>query len=173
MKKVRYALGAAGLAPAALGLALPAAAGAATHAATHAARPAGKTVSLRHTRMAGPGHAAVDSSCTGSVSTWKSKGTSAGEFFIIYWYKSGGDSTCVGTVHGTFSKATANIFGDVRIYHSGGKLAPYGGDCSPGAKSCTAVVRRWIPDLSSVCVEWTNRKTGTKVGGICRDPIPG
>jgi len=65
VKKVCYALGAAGLAPTALALMAPAAHAAAAQPSAHAQQVSGKTVSLRHSNMT-----AVDS-CAGGTHTAK------------------------------------------------------------------------------------------------------
>ena len=89
MKKVRYLAGAAGLVPAALGLAaLPAAAHAAT--STSSTASTGKSVSLHHVRAA-----TQDTSCDGK--TYETIPASGGTVRGHFW-NTLGSSVCVGTI---------------------------------------------------------------------------
>jgi|SRR5450755_2397248 hypothetical protein len=81
MKRVRYLAGAAGLAPAALGLAVPSAANAAT---TGTAVGTGKTVSLQ-----------AAAGCTGHTEFYLAQ---AGPVRGHGWYTDNGGNVCIGTV---------------------------------------------------------------------------
>ncbi len=104
MKKVRYALGAIGAAPA-LGLMMPYA-GVGAHNST-TSKPASKTVSLQHSALSG---------CTGSTEA------TANSYFLYlkFWhtYHPSYGTSCIGTVRTTVSgTAIAEpVYDRVRIY---------------------------------------------------------
>jgi hypothetical protein len=115
MKKVRYALGAVGVAPA-LGLAIPHADAGTTHHST-AARTLTKTVSLRHSGLDG---------CTGST-----EATKTGSFLkLTFWhtFHPAFGTSCIGTVETKVSGTAIDqpVYDRVRIYSdNGGKHLQY------------------------------------------------
>ncbi len=162
MKRVRYVIGAAGLAPAALGMLAPGTAA----AAAQAPKITGKTVSLQHSSMGARPGAAVASHCVGSQHTSKSKPP----FFIKYWFIPG-NSTCVGTVKGSFTEGAGTTRQMFAIVHYGNK-GRWSKLCTTVHLSCNASIHMWFPNLHSVCTEWESKNFMVDYGGVCRDPIP-
>lgn len=175
MKRVHYALGVAGLAPAAAGLLAPTA-HAATDAGAHALKPTGKTVSLRHVgapasaRFAEP-TTSTSSVVSGSILTGCRGHTRTAKhnsnFGIQYYYTPNGNSTCVGTVSGWHAgggdwKMTASVDA------SGGRATF---NCGTHYFSCIIHIRSEFRNFSNVCTAWYDG--GTFKGRICRSPIPG
>jgi hypothetical protein len=128
MKKVRYLVGAVGVAPAALGL-MAQAAPAAAHtagtapAADRAAKPA-KSVSL-HGRAMTP-----NSGCEGSVERQKTVGGAHGNWLLVrFWSTPHGSKTCIGTIQitagGSVYGVSGKVFGkDSQFYCRGGGKPP-------------------------------------------------
>lgn len=110
MKKVRYAIGLVGAAPA-LGLMMP---NTVANATTHPPKKAAKSVSLRH------------SGCTGKTQVGPLFGEgNSGADTLEFWYhdSAGGVSTCIGTVITGWDKSpngqAASAF-RVRVYDGAG-----------------------------------------------------
>jgi hypothetical protein len=179
VKRVHYALGVAGLAPAAAGLLAPTA-HAATDAGAHALRPTGKTVSLRHigapanVRSAHPASTSSVSSglpsgsvianfCSARTRTAKHNS----KFGIQYYYTPDGHSTCIGTVSGWH--AGGGLWKMMISVEADGAKAIY--KCGTHHFSCILHINSDFPNFSRVCEAWY--AGGTFKGRICRSPIPG
>src|SRR5271156_121125 len=116
MKKVRYALGAAGLLPATAALCLPTALATPAKAAMAAPVTTAKTVSARFHRLtprassaspvssASPGSSVSPTvKCTGA--SWV-RSPQTGGTYVGFWTTQAGDDTCVGTIKAGLSPLT-------------------------------------------------------------------
>jgi len=165
MKKVSYWFGTAGLAPAALGILIPATAAMNEHVAKVAVV---KPDSLQRGTIREV--AAIDG-CAGATPTHKTKGNK----YIKYWFTVHGDSTCVGTVKGFFASfgAAPNSWMSTYVKYNNGRIykAP---KCfpQPSTKTCFIGIHQSFSDLSEVCEQWKNSLPGVSFGNICRNPIP-
>jgi hypothetical protein len=151
VKKVRYALGVAGLAPVAAGMLAPAAHAATADTATYAQGATGKTVSLAAT------------GCTGHTRTAKHTNL----FGIQYYYTVNGQNTCVGTVAGWHGNP-GNW--EMKVYVDFDNIAAIY-NCGKHTHSCTIGIHSTFYHFSRICEYWYSGATNK--GGICRSPIPG
>jgi hypothetical protein len=150
MKKVHYLAGAAGLAPAALGFALPTATYA---AAASSAVSQAKTVALHHTGVT------PAAGCTGTP-----------EFFIPQsghvkghgFYATGGGSVCIGTVKGVMFFTKESFCKYVHLNINGineGKAQACTGSGSINVwESANFKVHQWFRPNAKVCL-WSDYQT--------------
>jgi hypothetical protein len=154
VKKVRYALAAAGLAPVA-GMMVPTAA---------LASPGTKTVA---------GHALTpNAGCTGTEYTGKFTGGHATGW---YWYTPAGRVDCIGTVGGFLPKSRESYYGSpqlrVRVYNGSGvkEFSALRGSAGFSAKGFTnsVGVHKDIGQPANVCVAWLSGTGGLQAGPVC------
>lgn len=169
MKKVRYALAAAGLVPITGALCIPQA------MATTTATPAraAKTVSTRLHGLAAlstpasstagsSGNSPATSYCTGSQ--WV-RAPAGGSNYIGFWYTEGATDTCIGTIKGALSDRDSTYSQwRIRLWYYSGHSSHYKQwTMSPNAKF-TVAVHRPYPGLPHVCVagkSWLNNTWDT------------
>jgi hypothetical protein len=151
MKKVRYLAGAAGLAPAVVGLALPTATYA---AAAPSATGQAKTVSLYHTG------AVPAAGCTGSTEFYVPK---SGHVEGHGWYATGGGSVCIGTVVGKMYFTKSSFCKYVHLNINGTNMGSRKECTGSGSKSVwessgTFAVHKWFHGHAKVCL-WSTYQT--------------
>ena len=170
MKKVRYALATAGLAPVAgmmvptAALASPGTANAHRPGAAQAVRPGTKTVS-QHALTPNAG-------CTGADYTGKFTGGHATGW---YWYTPAGRVDCIGTVGGFLPKSRESYYGSpqirVRVYNGSGvrefsAIRAWGSFSAKGFYGAVGV-HEDIGQPVNVCVAWLSLTGGLQAGPVC------
>lgn len=173
MKKVRYIVGAVGLAPAALAAVAPATAQA---AATATATATGKTVSVQHS-------SSLNTDCTGTVYHSAKSYSRNGRVNqkLWFWTRDLDPRICVGTVADStavYGGATGHQF-RLRIYTSTGtgwvrdwnKIYGATIEHSPDHLLATVGVHTsWPGDKVQVCGAWVinNNQNSVTLGPVCR-----
>jgi hypothetical protein len=165
MKKVRYAIGALGVAPA-LGLMMPTTT-TATHALQSSGRPATKTVSLKPVIAA--------AGCTGHLPA--SKTTSSGSHIqsIKYWYTLNtpvAGSLCIGTVEGDW----VGLFGYLNYkivqhtYQSGISVSHHSKIQFSPKVAFGVHLQDFAPNATKVqeCLHWYGAAT-VDIGHVCKN----
>jgi len=158
MKKVRYALAAAGLVPVTGALCIPQA-----MATTTAASPArtAKTVSTRLHGFAAvstpassgagtSGNSPNNTYCTGSQ--WV-RAPKAGSSYIGFFYTEGATDTCIGTIKGALSDFNINYYQwRIRLWWNSDHASHYKQWIISPTSKFTVAVHRAYPGLPHVCV---------------------
>lgn len=161
MKKVRYAMGAAALAPMTVAFAAP---NAAIAAPSNSAEAASKTVSLTAARTT----AIPNTSCTASKNTGWHYSTSGNHGMHYFWDNPGALSTCVGTVVGWQRTLQPQESLRTRIYwnpgtglkHNSYFLPNVGGIQSPNQ----GIHQTFSASGVQVCVAFIKSTTGGVIG---------
>jgi hypothetical protein len=150
MKKVRYALAAAGLVPITGALCIPQA-----MATTTAASPAraAKTVSTRLHGLAAlrtPASSPDNTYCTGSQ--WI-RAPKAGSSYIGFYYTEAATDTCIGTIKGELSNFNINYSQwRIRLWYYSGHSSHYKQWIISPTDKFSVAVHRAYPGLPHVCV---------------------
>jgi hypothetical protein len=160
MKKVRYAAGAAAAMAPVLAFAVPAGAQAAA---------AGPQPAKRVSHLPGPAH--NFGKCTGTQSALE--GTSSQ--FEGFWYTPHGNSTCIGTVDGSYRQIGQEpnpTYFRVRIWYyddivssAYGTITP--GHEGPGNFSGTTAFHQYYPNPVRVCAAWLTAYYGVIGSPVC------
>jgi hypothetical protein len=161
MKKVCYAIGAAGLAPLAAGLIAPSTATASSNA-VHAPKAGTKTVSLNPVRAVVPA-----AGCTGFYSTGWLYST-GGNIDMRFWYTpASNNNTCIGTVEGNNYHPMPQEIWRVRVWHGTTlEYQSFSGNFHP-AKG----IHGLFPNGVQVCTAWIKSGTSTIVQGPVCDTV--
>ena len=155
MKKVRYVIGAVGVAPA-LGLMMPAVNAAA--AVTHTAKKEGKTVSLVHSR---PDPGGVRRVCGGGHSKHATKGIFEG--FVFY------SGTCIHETEGILGKSQTGLSMRTRLYSTGGgkNYSHFVPGSIVGGATCFFNVTNKVDHEACEALVATNNHGDVKYGPVC------
>ena len=164
MKKVRYAMGAAALAPITFAFATTNAAVAAVDEG-HPAKPAPKTVSQPHHN----GAVVPDTTCTASSGTGWHYSTN-NNHGMRYWFNFGAYSACIGTVQGWQRHEQPQESLRVRVYWSAGSgtthksyfLPNVGGIQSPDL----GIHRTFGSPTPQVCAAFVYSPSNSKAGQV-------
>jgi hypothetical protein len=163
MKKVRYAVGAvAAMAPVAV-FAGPAAAQAT------AARPQAATTAKRVSHQPGPAY--NWGKCTGTQSAYEGTSSQTEQF----WYTPHGNSTCVGTVEGSYRQIGQEPYPTyfrVRIWYYDDIISSAYGTITPGHDgsgnfSGTTAFHQYYPNPVRVCAAWLTAHEGVIGSPVC------